>query len=110
MREHCSKGTIKKGARQASPGTIQYIYERDGGTCVYCGNAASELDHVISIKDGGPSAKSNLVCSCSRCNQKKHNHPNDPSWLTKAIFRLLSAGEDISWMDDYYELEDELQD
>ena len=59
-------------------GTARYVFERDEGFCVYCGNPAREIDHVIPTKDGGKSIRSNLVCVCSRCNTKKAHHLDDP--------------------------------
>ena len=96
------KNIGKKEHRRIGSFTTRYIFERDEGMCIYCGNPAQELDHVIPTKDGGRSIKNNLVCACRRCNMKKARHPNDSIWLTRAIFWLLEKGEDVSWMDDFY--------
>ncbi len=82
---------------------MKLIWGRDEGMCIYCGNPATELDHIIPTKDGGISISSNLVCACHRCNIKKSRHLDDDSfWFTRAIFWLLQKGEDTSWMDDFY--------
>ena len=48
------------------------VLARDGYTCVYCGDDATQTDHVISLRDGGdPISLENLVSSCKRCNQLK---------------------------------------
>jgi 5-methylcytosine-specific restriction endonuclease McrA len=48
------------------------VLARDGYTCVYCGDDATQTDHVISIRDGGdPISLENLVAACKRCNQLK---------------------------------------
>ena len=46
---------------------------RDSKTCVYCGAQATEIDHVIPVSRGGSHSLSNLVASCTPCNQTK-NH------------------------------------
>ena len=80
----------------------RYIFERDGGICVYCGIDASEIDHVIPVKDGGKSIKGNLVSVCRRCNRLKAHNLTDIKWFTMAIFWLLQKGEDTSWMNKHY--------
>lgn len=40
--------------------------------CVYCGQLAKHLDHVIPIARGGQHRIGNLVASCARCNQSKN--------------------------------------
>ncbi len=77
------------------------IFERDGGKCIYCGDYASEIDHVIPAIDGGLAISSNGVCVCRSCNTKKAHHLGD--FLPRAIFWLMEKGEDIEWMDKHYE-------
>jgi 5-methylcytosine-specific restriction endonuclease McrA len=52
--------------------TRQYILRRDNNTCQYCGNTAQEVDHIRPLSQGGSHAISNLVASCTRCNQRKN--------------------------------------
>jgi 5-methylcytosine-specific restriction endonuclease McrA len=48
------------------------VLSRDGYTCYYCGNDATQTDHVVSLKDGGdPISLENLVACCQRCNGRK---------------------------------------
>lgn len=84
------------------PSTARYVWERDGGLCVYCGGFAQVLDHVIRNADNAPTISSNLVCCCNRCNAFRGRHPDDMDTLTRAIFWLLSHGEDTTWMDEFY--------
>jgi 5-methylcytosine-specific restriction endonuclease McrA len=53
----------------------QAIFERDGYTCVYCGNRFGKkdlnLDHVIPQSQGGKTTWGNIVCSCRACNSFK---------------------------------------
>jgi hypothetical protein len=51
------------------------ILLRDNFTCQYCGGSAPnvklEVDHKISIADGGDDSPENLVASCWACNRGK---------------------------------------
>lgn len=51
----------------------EYVLQRDGMACVYCGTteAALQLDHVIPKSRGGSDDPSNLVAACKRCNTSK---------------------------------------
>ena len=49
----------------------KYIMERDNWICAYCGEAASEMDHIMPKHLGGKDIPSNLVAACSRCNNLK---------------------------------------
>lgn len=42
-------------------------------TCIYCGNKATQQDHVIPKSKGGSNNKSNIVPCCSGCNSDKGN-------------------------------------
>jgi DNA-binding NarL/FixJ family response regulator len=51
------------------------ILERDKYTCQYCGQSAPnvvlEVDHKLSLADGGTDNEDNLVTSCWACNRGK---------------------------------------
>lgn len=49
------------------------VHVRDRNTCQYCGTQRGPLtvDHVIPRNLGGVDSWENLVCACSRCNNKK---------------------------------------
>ncbi len=47
------------------------VLARDGWTCTYCGEPATEVDHVIPRKVGGGHDMDNLVASCRACNLRK---------------------------------------
>lgn len=49
------------------------ILARDGYVCMYCGQDADTVDHVVSIKDSRDMAMNpeNLVSACKRCNSMK---------------------------------------
>lgn len=62
------------------PRKKQKILERDNFKCVNCGvNGdfnALEVDHIISIKDGGTNDNSNLQTLCYKCNMDKYYKKN----------------------------------
>lgn len=59
------------------------IFERDKWICHICkkktpkklrgtfDDKAPELDHIVTLADGGSHTYSNVACSCRKCNQKK---------------------------------------
>jgi 5-methylcytosine-specific restriction endonuclease McrA len=48
------------------------VLARDGYTCAYCGQDATTVDHVQSIKSGGdPVSLENMIACCARCNSAK---------------------------------------
>lgn len=74
------------------------ILSRDQFTCRYCGRRAPdielEVDHIVSIYDGGDDRESNLTAACFDCNRGKAawsasfrpriqaDHIEDHMWLT----------------------------
>lgn len=57
--------------RAGVPLTRRAVFARDGGRCVYCGAAATSLDHVVPRSRGGEHNWENVVASCGRCNHLK---------------------------------------
>ena len=53
------------------PLTRKAVFARDGGRCVYCGAAATSLDHVVPKSRGGSHSWDNVVSACGRCNHVK---------------------------------------
>lgn len=52
------------------------ILTRDGFVCRYCGRGAKdnitlEVDHIVSVKEGGDNEEINLITSCFECNRGK---------------------------------------
>jgi 5-methylcytosine-specific restriction endonuclease McrA len=47
------------------------VLKRDSYICAYCSGDATQVDHVISRKDGGSHDLDNLVACCAPCNSKK---------------------------------------
>ncbi|WP_108651246.1 RNA-guided endonuclease IscB [Dongshaea marina] len=53
----------------------EYLLQRDGHTCRYCGGASGDpvlnIDHVQPRAKGGSDSAKNLVTSCRTCNEDK---------------------------------------
>lgn len=51
------------------------VFKRDGFTCQYCGKKTPEtvleVDHIVSVSEGGQDDMTNLVTSCFDCNRGK---------------------------------------
>jgi hypothetical protein len=51
---------------------MAYVRILASGPCVYCGAAASSIDHVRPLAAGGDEREDNLVPACGGCNKSKH--------------------------------------
>jgi hypothetical protein len=49
----------------------QRVLKRDGYICGYCGQDATEVDHIIARAKGGGHDLDNLIACCKRCNGLK---------------------------------------
>lgn len=60
----------------------QFIFDRDGRACTYCGAADRPLhcDHVIPESRGGSSEPNNLTTACKPCNLSKNDRTPE-EWL-----------------------------
>lgn len=53
------------------------MYDEQHGECAYCSKALTQspadfdLDHIITVRRGGPTCRSNLHLLCVRCHRKK---------------------------------------
>lgn len=70
-------GTVR--GRLTADGLRDRILE-SGGRCEWCAvnlvNAEFELDHVLSLRQGGANSAANLVVACPDCNRRKgRKHP-----------------------------------
>ena len=55
----------------------EYLLEKFGRKCVYCGaeNVPLNIDHVVPKARGGSNRISNLALACVNCNEKKGSQP-----------------------------------
>ncbi len=97
---------VKVPYRATVPLTRKAVFARDGGRCVYCGNAATSLDHVVPRSRGGRHEWSNVVSACGRCNHVKADRTvSDLGWRLKppqepagTAWRILGTGRaDPRW-------------
>jgi 5-methylcytosine-specific restriction endonuclease McrA len=47
------------------------VLRRDGYTCTYCGDVATEVDHIVAKVKGGEDTLDNCTSACRRCNIQK---------------------------------------
>ena len=86
---------VKVPYRAHVPLTRKGVLARDGHRCVYCGAAATSLDHVVPRSRGGAHDWDNVVASCGRCNhQKADRHLHDLGWRLRHVPRAPSGA---SW-------------
>lgn len=94
------EGPSKHAARAKAKGSVGRhfnelrIFVRDGWRCKLCGVEtpkrlrgstapnAPELDHIVSIAEGGPHIPENCQCTCRRCNGEKGATARGQLWLT----------------------------
>jgi hypothetical protein len=80
----------RRGVRAIPLGLRFQVFERDDGTCCYCGRGRHDdvslhVDHVLPYSLGGLSVISNLQTLCNECNLGKGNR-------STADFRKKRAG------------------
>lgn len=54
----------------------QFVYQRDGGKCQYCGKPVELTDchchHTLELSEGGTNHPSNLKTLCRDCHKTRH--------------------------------------
>jgi hypothetical protein len=68
----------------------EYVLQRDGNHCSYCGTAdvPLNLDHVIPRSHGGSNRPSNLVPACIPCNEGKGSTPVEEFAKPEVLSRI----------------------
>jgi len=70
------KKAVRRGqlnAGNVTAGELRAVRALYGTQCLYCGAAATAMDHVIPLARGGAHAASNLVPACTTCNSRKRD-------------------------------------
>ncbi len=78
-------------ARPDRSARLRVVIARDGGTCIWCGRAFTDLvppttEHVVPRLKGGPSWLENEVAACRRCNSDR-GHRGAVEWLEECLRR-----------------------
>jgi len=68
------------------------ILKRDSEMCVYCGDQATHIDHILPITKGGQHTTNNLVAACERCNKSKKNRDFLTWYLSQDFFNRIRLG------------------
>lgn len=64
---------VKQGNTTRTGFSRHGVLLRDNYVCLYCGDAATTIDHVVPRALGGKSTYENCVAACLACNSKKAN-------------------------------------
>lgn len=67
---------IPPNRREPIPDNVMsFVWQRDGGKCVKCGNQEKlEFDHIIPVSKGGSNTKRNIQLLCENCNRSKKDN------------------------------------
>ena len=82
----------------------EYLLEKWGRECAYCGAEQSplEIDHIHPRSKGGSDRVSNLAIACHDCNQAKGNMPlteflaKHPEWVRKILAQAKAPLRDAA--------------
>lgn len=85
-------------SRNWNPSISAFIWDRDRSRCVYCGEKALQIDHVVPRHFGGPTITANGVLACRTCNTRKGNSLSIET-LTHAFSYLLRHHEELTWVE-----------
>lgn len=58
-------------SKDVPPRVRRFVLDRDKHTCVYCGNEASQVDHIVPWSEGGSDGPDNLQSLCVPCHAAK---------------------------------------
>ena len=79
---HCEQdllaNLIELSPKNARHKFRQCIFESWNWKCAYCDKEVNKdtatIDHILPKFKGGHNVKSNMICSCSKCNRLKGSH------------------------------------
>lgn len=71
LRQQAERNALKKGAPRAA--IKEYIAILKLDPCVYCGNRAGCIDHIVALVCGGRHDPENLAAACRSCNARKRS-------------------------------------
>lgn len=64
---------VSSARRERIPQAVRlFVWQRDDGKCVRCGNTEKlEFDHIIPVAKGGSNTERNIQLLCEACNRSK---------------------------------------
>lgn len=74
--------------------------KRDHHTCMWCGDTATTVDHIVPSSKGGSDLPRNLLASCSECNSRRGNRSafvylrekaDSVPYRSKLFYRIVKA-------------------
>jgi 5-methylcytosine-specific restriction endonuclease McrA len=71
-----------RGAYKPAIWSRKGVLARDKWECVYCGETATTVEHVIPLSRGGDSSWENTAGACYPCNHRKRDRLPDEAGLT----------------------------
>lgn len=74
----------------------EYCLISEGDTFFGC-----HVDHIISVKHGGPTTVDNLAYACVVCNRQKGSDLGSIDWETRTLVRFFNPRSD-QWSDHFY--------
>ena len=85
---------------------------QSGGRCAWCAvnlvGAEFELDHIISLRQGGANTVDNLTVSCPNCNRRKsQSHP--ARFAQESMARLGAMTPLLKRLFDFYDIQPTVQ-
>lgn len=89
---HRNRRALKAGVPRDST-TREEVFALTDGWCIYdadgCEGRATDIEHIISIWNGGPDTWGNLVPACRHCNSSKH--ARDQLWIDERAPHSLNC-------------------
>lgn len=74
------------------------IYKNWDHSCVYCGDTATSLDHIVPRFKSGSSNRNNLVPACRRCNSNKASSKMEEWYQQQEFFEQARLDRIKAWM------------
>lgn len=113
---------VKQGDTTRTGFSRQGVLVRDNFECIYCGEHATTIDHVVPRALGGKSTYDNCVAACLSCNSKKANKTlsqmgwnvpdrtlKTPSHLAKMLTKATEENKLNAWKNYIYMYDPRLQ-
>ena len=69
---YCARCRLRNGSTRAWRELRAQVLARDRWACVVCGAPATEVDHIIAVKDGGSDDPWNLRSLCAEHHAEIH--------------------------------------